>query len=111
MQAGSMKPRVAQAGSMEPRVAQVWSTGPRVAQAGSTGPRVAQAGSTGPRVTQAGSTGLRVARKRSSWPHEELVTAQDGEPEVGEESDRTRGGSQDRWVGWSRQGETHLRRR
>ena len=85
--------------------------GPRVAQAGSTGPRVAQAGSTGPRVAQAGSTGPHVSRKRSWGPHEEQVTAQDGEPKVGEESDQTRGGSQDRWVGWSQQGETHLRRR
>jgi hypothetical protein len=96
---------------MGPRVAQAGLTGPRVAQAGSTGPRVAQAGSTGPHVAQAGLTGPRVAWKRSLWPHEEQVTAQDGEPEVGEESDRTRGGSQDRWVGWSQQGETHLRRR
>jgi hypothetical protein len=82
-------------------VAQVWSTWPRGAQAGSTGLRVAQAGSTGPRV----------ARERSSRPREEQVTVQYGEPEVGEESDRTRGGSQDRWVGLSQQGETHLRRR
>jgi hypothetical protein len=32
--------------------------------------------------------GPRVARKRSWGPHEEQVTAQDGEPKVGEESDR-----------------------
>ena len=32
-----------------------------------------------------------MARKRSWGLHEEQVTAQDGEPEVGEESDRTRG--------------------
>jgi hypothetical protein len=77
---------------------------------GSTWPRVAQAGvrvgASKPHVAGTGSSG---PCERAVKPHKVRVTVR-GEV-LGRDgySDQTQGGSLDRWVGRSQQGETHLR--
>jgi hypothetical protein len=86
--------------------------GPPMAWDGSTAPRKAQAGMTGPRVVQAWSMGPHVAQEevpaKASKPHVVQAKTQGGAPWVEGESDQTQGGSRDRWVRRSQQGETYI---
>jgi hypothetical protein len=83
-----------------------------MALVGSTGPRVAhadvRAGPSRPHVAWTGSTGPRASAVKL---REVLATVRGEVPEKDGYSDQIQGGSRDRWVGRSQQGETHLRRK
>jgi hypothetical protein len=81
-----------------------------VAQAGSTGPLVVQAdvraGASRPRVAWTGSMGSHASTVKL---REVLATVRGEVLRKDGYSDQTQGGSRDRWVGRSQQGETYLR--